>query len=147
MRSVLAALVAACIAVTFPVTARAAGTALVEQPDGTIKVYKDVHIAIRDEEMVLTTSDGIGTLVIGKAACTKVGPLIDCIPYDATLYQNGWKDRVMLRSGTVWLNPTADPQPLSHSSAKIAAHGVLLSVTSKHGTYVSLTGTIDEVNR
>ena len=44
--------------------AHASGTALVQQRDGSIKTYDDVIIQIRNEEMVLTTADGVGTLVI-----------------------------------------------------------------------------------
>ena len=76
-------------------------------------MYKNVVIAIRDQQMEVTTSDGVGTLVIGKAACTKVAELVECLPYDATLYQGGHKVRIMLKSGTVWLNPTTSSQPLS----------------------------------
>ncbi|HZZ01202.1 MAG TPA: hypothetical protein VFE36_16690 [Candidatus Baltobacteraceae bacterium] len=138
---------AAAIAAAAIGPAVAAGTALVQQRDGSVKVYHDVYIQIRNEELSLTTADGVGTLVIGKAACSKAGELVKCLPYDATLYQNGWKDRVKLVSGTAWFNPTASAQPLSHSSAHIPPHGVLLSVTSKAGTYVSLTGTVDEMKK
>jgi hypothetical protein len=127
--------------------AGATGTAIVQQSDGTTKIYKDVIVDIRDAQMELTTADGVGTLVIGKAACTQVGELIKCLPYDATLYQNGWKLRVMLKSGTVWLNPTTSSQPLSYSSAHIGPHGVLLSATTNKGTYFSLTGTVDRVEK
>ncbi len=127
--------------------AKATGTATVQQSDGTTKVYKNVVIAIRDQQMEVTTSDGVGTLVIGKAACTKVAQLVECLPYDATLYQGGHKVRIMLKSGTVWLNPTTSSQPLSMTSARIGPHGVLVSATTKRGTYFSLTGTIDRVNK
>jgi hypothetical protein len=137
---------AAAIAAT-AAPAGASGTALVQHKDGTTKIYRDVSIQIRNEELSLTTADGVGTLVIGKAACTKVDELVKCIPYDATLYQHGWKDRVALQSGTVWFNPTAAPQPLSGSSAHMPPHGIMLSITSKAGTYVSLTGTVDEVQK
>lgn len=127
--------------------AYAGGTALVQQKDGTMKTYRDVFIQIRNEELMLTTADGLGTLVIGKAACAKVGELVKCLPYDATLYQNGWKDRVKLKSGTAWFNPTTTAQPMSNSSAHIPPHGILLSVTSKAGTYLSVTGTVDEIQK
>jgi hypothetical protein len=127
--------------------AYATGTARVQQRDGTVKVYNDVIIDIRNEEMTLTTGDGVGRLVIGKAACTTVGVLVKCLPYDATLYQNGLKARVTLRSGTVWLNPTTSSQPLSHTSTRLGPHGVLLSVTTTKGTYLSLTGTVDRVQK
>jgi hypothetical protein len=64
-----------------------------------------------------------------------------------TLYQHGQTLHVALASGTVWLNPTATAQPLSMSSAHIPAHGVLMSVNTKAGTYVSLAGTVDEVKK
>jgi hypothetical protein len=127
--------------------AKATGTATVQQSDGTIKVYKNVVIAIRDQQMEVTTSDGVGTLVIGKAACTKVAELVECLPYDATLYQGGHKVRIMLKSGTVWLNPTTSSQPLSMTSARIGPRGVLVSATTKRGTYFSLTGTVDRVTK
>jgi hypothetical protein len=97
--------------------------------------------------MELTSSDGQGTLVLGKAACTKEGSLVRCLPYDATLFQNGEKRHIVLQSGTVWLNPTQSKQPLAFSSAELPPHGVLMSVNTKAGTYVSLTGTVDEMHR
>lgn len=146
-----AGLIVPALAVVFTFTslrtARATGTALVQQRDGSVKTYHDVYMQIRNEELSLTTADGLGTLVIGKAACTKVGELVRCLPYDATLYQHGWKDRVKLASGTAWYNPTSAPQPLPHSSSRVPAHGIVLSVNSKSGTYVSVIGTVDEVQK
>lgn len=146
-RSLSAAIALAFAFILIPCAANATGTATVEQSDGSTKVYKNVVIAIRDQQMEVTTADGVGTLVIGKAACTKVSELVECLPYDATLYQGGHKVRIMLKSGTVWLNPTTSSQPLSMTSARIGPHGVLVSATTKRGTYFSLTGTIDRVNK
>jgi hypothetical protein len=53
----------------------------------------------------------------------------------------------VLQSGTVWLNPTRTEQPLSYSSTQLAPHGVLMSIHTKAGTYVSLTGTVDEIQK
>jgi hypothetical protein len=127
--------------------AKAAGTATVWQRDGAEKTYNGVSIRLAREELALTTSNRLGTLVIGKAACTKAGVLVKCLPYDATLFQNGQKRRIALRSGTVWLNPTTSKQLLPDASAQIEAHGVLISATTKAGTFFSLTGTVDEVQR
>jgi hypothetical protein len=133
------------VALTRP--ASAAGTAMVWQRDGSEKTYANVSIRLAREELALTTSDGVGSLVIGKAACTKAAVLVRCLPYDATLFQNGEKKRIALRTGTVWLNPTTSRQLLPYSSAQIPPHGVLISITSKTGTYLSLNGTVDEVQR
>ncbi len=146
-RSILTAIAFGFALILVPCAANATGTATVEQSDGTTKVYKNVVIAIRDQQMEVTTSDGVGTLVIGKSACTKVAELVECLPYDATLYQGGQKVHIMLKSGTVWLNPTTSSQPLSLTSARIGPHGVLVSATTKRGTYFSLTGTVDRLNK
>jgi hypothetical protein len=128
-------------------TAGATGTARIVQRDGSQKTYSDVRIAVRDQAMWITSQDGRGTLVFGKAACTKIDALLECLPYDATLFQNGEKRHIALRSGTVWINPTKTNQPLTHSSTQVQPHGVLLAVETKSGTYVTLTGVIDEVSK
>ncbi len=127
--------------------ASATGTARILQRDGTQKTYTNVRIAVRDQAMWITSSDGQGTLVFGKAACTKMDALLECLPYDATLYQNGQKRRIPLETGTVWINPTKAKLLLAHSSTHVPPHGVLLAVETKAGTYVTLTGVIDEVQR
>jgi len=130
-----------------PLAARASGTIVIAMRDGSTKTYSNVHVVIWNESMAVTSSDGQGTVVFGKASCTKVGDLIRCLPWDATLFQNGGKLHIALQSGTVWLNPTNAYQSLSDSSEKIAPHGVSLAVRTKRGTYVTLTGTVDEVHR
>lgn len=98
--------------------------------------------------MAVTSADGKGTVVFGKAACTRVGALIRCLPYDAMLFQNGQQLHIVLRSGgTVWLNPSHTTQQLSQSSTRLPPRGVLLAVQTRRGTDVTLTGTVDEVHR
>jgi hypothetical protein len=128
-------------------TASATGTAQIVRPDGSQRTYADVRIAVRDQAMWITSRDGRGTLVFGKAACTRVNALLECLPYDATLFQNGEKRHIALRSGTVWINPTKTNQPLTHSSTQVQPHGVLLAVETKAGAYVTLSGVIDEVSK
>ena len=128
-------------------SAGATGTARIQQRDGTTKNYTNVRIDVTTESMSITSSDGQGTLVFGKAACTKVGELLRCLPYDATLHQHGQSSHIPLKSGTVWVNPSGTSQQLSHSSAQLPPHGVLLSIQTKAGTYVSLTGVIDRIQK
>ena len=125
----------------------ALGTVRVQQADGTVKIYTNVSISIADEQMTITSSDGKGTIVLGKAACEKVGGLIRCLPYDATLQQDGAAVHIALKSGTAWFNPSSTNQGLSHSSTQIPPHGVLLAAQTKAGTYVTLTGTVDRISK
>jgi hypothetical protein len=128
-------------------SAGATGTALVQKPDGSEKTYTNVSIRLAKQDLALTTSDGIGTLVIGRAACKKVGELVECLPYDATLFQHGQTERISIRSGSVWLNPTMQMQSLPLNSAQVKPHGVLLTLTGKAGATISLSGTVDEVQK
>jgi hypothetical protein len=125
--------------------ARATGTVVIQQPNGNLKVYKNAFVRVKDYAMAITSADGNGMLVIGKASCTQVGQLLRCLPYDATLDQYGDTYHIPLASGTVWLNPTHQAQSLPYSSARLQPRGVLMSVHTKAGTYVSLSGTVDEV--
>jgi hypothetical protein len=140
--------VALAAAVTTPLgPASATGTARIQQRDGSVKTYTNVRIVVQNESMAITSSDGVGTLVLGKAACTKVGELLRCLPYDATLEQHGQATHVPLQSGTVWLNPSNTNQQLTHSSTQLPPRGVLLSLQTKAGTYVSLTGIVDRIQK
>ena len=147
MRTIIATGVLAALFGASIVPALATGTMRVQHKNGTVQTYTDVYIRILDNEMTLTSNDGKGTVVIGKAACSKIGELIQCLPYDATLEQNGSEARIALANGTVWLNPTATRQPLSLSSQSLPSHGVLMAVKTKSGTYVSLSGTVDEIKK
>jgi hypothetical protein len=127
--------------------ASATGTARVQQPNGSVKIYTNVRINIDHQSMTLVSSDGVGTLYVGHAACTKEGELLRCLPYDATLDQHGTRTHIVLQSGTVWLNPTLTKLNLPNSSTGIPSHGVIMSMHTKAGTYMSLTGTADEIQK
>ena len=122
----------------------ATGNGLIQQHDGSEKRYPNVRILVRDESMALVSSDGKGRLVIGKAGCTKIGELVRCTPYDATLEQAGKSVPIRLKSGTVWFNDTAQKQQLTYSSQELPPRGVLVSLRTMNGTYLSLTGTVDQ---
>lgn len=147
MRTIVAATLIAGLFGAAIAPALATGTLRVQHHDGAVQTYTNVYIRVLDNEMTLTSNDGKGTVVIGKAACSKVGELIQCLPYDATLEQNGSEARIALQSGTVWLNPTATSQPLSLSSQSLPSHGVLMAVKTKSGTYVLLSGTVDVIKK
>ena len=146
-RAFFGAAATGCLIATLSAQAGATGTVRVQQHDGSVQTYPNVHISIGNDAMSLTTADGKGTLIIGKASCTKIGELIRCLPYDATLQQHGESRRVALQAGTAWFNPTTSSQPLALSSTQLPAHGVLMSVHTKAGTYVSLTGVVDEIKK
>jgi hypothetical protein len=111
--------------------ASAKGTVVVTQSNGSHKVYRNVFIRVRGAALSLTSSDDKGTLITGKTDCTQVDHLLRCIVYDATLNQ-GEALLLDLRSGTAWLDLSANP------------HGLRVSLHTKAGTVVSANGTIDE---
>jgi len=117
------------------------------QPDGTLETYPDVTIKILHNALYVTSDDGEGTLVITRAACSYQGQIMVCLPTGVTLVQSGTAKPLDLTTGTVYLNLTQDPQQLAMSSQQLPARSILLSMSTKRGTYVGVTGRIDSVTK
>jgi hypothetical protein len=128
--------------------ADATGWAKIEQPDGSTKVYSNVHISVQDQQhLSMTSNDGKGTLIINKGACYAVGGLLKCLAASAELDQDNQTLPITLKSGTVWLNLSAKEHTLPHSTVQFPPRGVTAAVTTKSGTQVALSGTIDQVTK
>jgi hypothetical protein len=146
--ALLGCFVLSCFVSVAPLMCGATGTARIQQPDGSAKIYDDVHINIvNDARMLITSSDGKGTLVVNKASCTVVEHLLRCLAYSAELQQHGNTIPIELVSGTAWLNSSGSMQQLPHSSTQLAPRGVVMALETKRGTYVTLTGTVDGVTK
>ena len=140
--TLLALIAAAAFGTT---SARAMGTVTIVQSNGQTNVYHDAVIKVIRNALYVTSGDGKGTIVIDKAACSYQGEVMVCFVTHATLVQAGSASPLDFKTGTVYVNSTDDPQPLTLSSQKVPAHGILLSFTTQRGTYVSVTGGIDKV--
>ncbi len=128
-------------------TAQATGTILIQQSSGQSNEYDNVAIKILHGSLYLTTADGRGTLVITRAACSHQDQLMVCFATNATLVQSGQTSPLDFDRGTIYINNTDAQQPLVLSTAKVPAHGILVSLTTKRGTYIGLTGRIDKVTQ
>jgi len=104
-----------------------------------------VKIRIVDKTLRITSADGKGTLVIQKAACSYVGEIQTCLPYQLALEQGGTSKPVNIKRGTVYVNLTSGTLQLPNSTTQIGPRGIVMSMTTKIGTVINLTGTIDEV--
>ena len=133
----------ACLAAT--PAALAKGTITIVQADGQSNVYHDVVIKVIHSTLYMTSSDGRGTIVINRAACSYQGQLLVCLPTSATLVQSGETSPLDFKHGTLYVNSTDDSQQLTASTQKVDPHSILLSFTTKRGTYVNLSGRIDKV--
>jgi hypothetical protein len=125
--------------------AAAMGTVLIRQADGSTNTYHDVAIKVIHNALYMTTSDGHGTLVINRAACSYQGDLMVCFATSATLVQAGKTSAIDLKKGTIYVNSTNDPQQMLLSTTKVPPHSIVLSFSTNRGTYVSLSGRIDKV--
>lgn len=128
-----------------PSAAGASGTMTIHHTGGSTNNYSDVEIKIFSGSLFLTSDDGDGTIVVTKAACSYQGKVIVCFPVTAALVQDGESNALNLKNGTIYLNYTNDAQPLSRSSAKLPANSVMLALTTKNGTFITVHGRIDQV--
>ncbi len=123
--------------------ARATGTVLVQQDDGTQQIYRDVRIQVLNKTLRLTTADGEGTLIVDRAACSYVGEMLRCLPIDMKLDQGGGMRPLDFQRGTAYLNLTDQTAQLPQSSQQVPPHSIVMSLTTRIGTIVNVTGAID----
>ncbi|MBV8602232.1 MAG: hypothetical protein JO359_11775 [Candidatus Eremiobacteraeota bacterium] len=136
-------LAAAAFIVVVPVAAGAKGTMRVQQADGSVQTYEDEAIKAGNKRLLITTADGKGTLLIERAACTMANKMLRCLPYSMTLQQNGKTRALDFQQGTVYINQTETKQHLPLSSTEVPPNGILMGISTKIGTFVSMTGTLD----
>ncbi len=128
-------------------SAVATGTMRVQQNDGSVRVYQNATIKVSQKTLRITSADKKGTIVIDKAACSFIGQVMRCLPYSMTLDQGGGAHPLDFQRGTVYINPTTTKQPLPLTSKQLEPNGIMLSLTTKIGTVVDLTGTIDSISK
>jgi hypothetical protein len=134
------------IAAAVPTIAQARGSVRIQQIDGRIEIYQGVRLKLTGDTLRVASADGVGTLVVSKAACTVVDELQRCLPYALILHQHG-THTIMFDHGTVYFNTTNESHQLPHSSKTIPAGGVLALLKTHRGTYISITGRLDEVSK
>jgi hypothetical protein len=117
----------------------------VTQADGSIQEYPGASIdyAKDAKALTITTADGKGKLTIANAACSYVDQLYRCLLTSASLTQGGSTKTLDFETGTIYANLTSDKQTLPLSSTSLPPGGIVMSLKTKAGTYISLTGTID----
>jgi hypothetical protein len=130
-----------------PAAGDATGTMSIQHAGGTRNTYSDVEIKVLSGSLFLTSDDGDGTIVVTKAACSYQGQIIVCLPVTAALVQDGESNALDLKSGTIYLNYTNAAQQLSRSSAKLPANSVMLTLTTRNDTFITMHGRIDQVIR
>ncbi len=140
------ALVAA-LAVAQGATASATGVTLIQQADGSVRTYLDVTVRLAGETLTLQSADKRGVLKVVNGACSFMGAIEHCLPYAVTLTQDGKTRQIAILHGTVYLNLTHASQRMPASSEELAPRTVLALWRTVRGTYVTIKGTIDEVQK
>jgi hypothetical protein len=124
--------------------ALATGTVRIQQNDGSTQVYENVKIKVLDnKKLTITSPNGKDVMTIDRAACSLVDNVMRCLLYAISITRDGATKPLDFDYGTLYANKTDDRQPLTHSSKSLPPKGVLVSLRTKIGTYISVEGTID----
>ena len=141
--AVVVQLAALAIALS-PMSAQAKGTVRVQQANGSVQSYDGVTFRVKGRTMLIQTNDKAGTLVINDAACSlRDNQILTCLPYAVTLKQGGQTRALDFQHGTIYYNKSSSKQTLSYSSTQLPPNGILGSLRSSKGTFVSFSGTLD----
>lgn len=125
--------------------ARADGLVRVQQIDGSTQSYRQTRIRWTGWTLWLRSADNKGVLQITTGACSYAGELLRCLPYRMMLQQNGTKRPIGIARGTIYMNLSNVTRSLPYSSRALGAHALLGSIMTQRGTYVTVSGTLDEV--
>lgn len=141
MRSLLAALT---LALASTAIADATGTATVTKSTGTVRTYQNVRIHLLGRSSLrVVSADGQGSLTIRHAACSYIGDLRRCLPFEITLDQHGAKHVIDLERGTLYVNTTDGSLAMPHSTMQVPPHSIVLGLQTQRGTVISVSGQID----
>ncbi|HEV8022782.1 MAG TPA: hypothetical protein VGP41_16020, partial [Candidatus Lustribacter sp.] len=123
------------------------GVTRIQQADGTVQYYPDSRITFRKDDRTLkvTSADGKGSMILEQAACSYVNALYRCFLTQVSyMGANGQEHPIDFERGTAYANVTSDRLTLPFSSQTVPPDGILISMKTKRGTYISVTGTVDK---
>lgn len=121
------------------------GTTRVQQSDGSIQLYRDVRLRLHGTTLRLISPDRKGVLEIASGACSIDRELERCLPYSVTFRQFGKTHNIGITHGTIFLNLTGAVHHLPHSSERMPPHSAVVLVHTVRDTYISVHGTLDEI--
>ncbi|MGH7715008.1 MAG: hypothetical protein ACREML_03320 [Vulcanimicrobiaceae bacterium] len=126
-----------------PLAAQATTVVRVQQNDGSIQVYRDVHATLKGTTLWLRSPDRKDRLQIMSAACSFPHELQRCLPYQVVLHKSENAHPIGITRGVFYINLTNAPHHLLHSSRVVAPHAIIVFLHTTRGTYVSATGHLD----
>ena len=144
---IISAAAAVLLAIGTYSPALAQGTLRTQESDGRVRVYNNVSINVVHRTLRITSEDKKGTLIVNQAACSYVGALQRCYPLKISLQQGGTTKPLDLKNGTIYVNTTDQTQQMPFSSQQLRPRGILLSINTDLGTYITMTGTVDGIVR
>jgi hypothetical protein len=121
------------------------GLVKVQQSDGSVREYPQTAMRWNGQTLWLHSADGKGVLEITTAACSDANNLVRCLPYAITLHQAGAKRPIAVQRGTIYMNFSSEGHHVPYSSELLRAHHLLVAIRTKHGTYITVRGDVDEV--
>jgi hypothetical protein len=127
-----------------PPLAAAKGTATVHWSNGTQRIYEHVTIRVLGTRATPATSK---TIVVSQNHCARVGSLERCQPYWTNLIHSGVQQRLDLLRGFEYVNLGRVTTSLPHSAYKLAANGLMLTFSTRHGVTITITGQVDRYYR
>lgn len=125
--------------------ARATAVVRVQQSDGAIQTYRNVHATLTGTTLWLRSPDRKDRLQIVSAACSFPHELQRCLPFQVFLHKPDRTHQITITHGVFYVNLTNEPHHLLHSSEVVAPHAVIVFLHTSHGTYLSATGSLDVV--
>lgn len=124
-------------------TVFARGEISVEQPSGDVDTYPDVEISNTNDILYFKASDSNTILMVTKKDCKPEDKIWVCNQARMGVDTNGIIEELNVKQIVLFINPTAERQPVKGSSVTMGPGTVLLEAATAKGAYVTGLGKID----
>lgn len=143
-KSFLSALCLSCL-VSSPAFAK--GEISVEKANGDVETYSEVEISNTPEILYFKAKDSNTILMITKKECTAEDKILVCNQARMGVDTEGVIEELGVKQIVLFINPTAERQPVKGSKVTLGPGTVLLEASTTNGSYVTGLGKIDATTK
>jgi hypothetical protein len=130
----------------FTAPAWATGTVRIQHNNDSVQTYTGVLLKIVGKTLILTSADGVSTVVISGVDCGDINTaeLVRCTGGKMSLQENGATNNIPFKRATFYFNLTDQDKTLPLSTMKVGPHSVMFAAQTAKGTFITGDGRLDK---
>jgi hypothetical protein len=136
-----------CLMGLLSTSALAKGEITVEQANGDVETYSEVAISNTADILYFKAQDSNTLLMVTKKECTTEDKILVCNQARMGVDTDGVLEELDVKQIVLFINPTAERQPIKGSKVSLGPGTVLLEAATTKGTFITGLGKIDATTK